>query len=57
MIAGYLVFLVALGGMVGIGALLTNAEKLASATRSKLTAPAPKSSDSTPSSPNREDEY
>jgi exosortase len=57
MIAGYLVFLVALGGMVGIGALLTNAEKLVSATRSKLTAPAPKSSDSTPSSPNREDEY
>ena len=57
MAAGYLVFLVALGGMVGIGSLLTNAPRIASATRSKLTTPTPQKTDSAPSSPNREDEY
>jgi exosortase len=57
MIAGYLVFLVALGGMVGLGALLTNAPKLAAATRTKLTTPTPKKTDSPPTPPPREDEY
>jgi len=57
MTAGYLVFLVALGGMVGIGALLTNAPKLASATREKLKAPEPKNTDSASVPTKREDEY
>lgn len=57
MAAGYLVFLVALGGMVGIGALLTNAPKLATATRENLKAPEKKNPSSTPSTPTREDEY
>jgi exosortase len=57
MAAGYLVFLVALGGMVGIGALLTNAPKLATATRENLKTPEKKNPASSPSSPPREDEY
>ena len=50
--AGYLVFLVALGGMVGIGALLANAPKLATATRETLKSPEP-----TSPTTKREDEY
>ena len=57
MIAGYLVFLVALGGMVGIGALLTNAEKIVATTRLKLSSAEPKNPNSAQSSSNREDEY
>jgi exosortase len=57
MLAGYLVFIVALGGMVGIGALLTNAPKIAAATREKLNAPPAPPGPETPRGEKREDEY
>lgn len=57
MLAGYLVFIVALGGMVGIGALLTNGPGIAAAAREKLNPPAPAPRQEAPRGEKREDEY
>jgi exosortase len=57
MAAGYLVFIVALGGMVGIGALLTNGPGIAAAAREKLNPPAPAPRQEAPRGEKREDEY
>lgn len=54
MVAGYLVFVVALGGMVGIAFLLSNATRFFSATREKWV---PLPPDSAAPSAKREDEY